>query len=341
MLQARLVRELAQRSLHLLERRLKLTLGLHAPHLRRAAIHEFVALAILRQSPHALGGGAGGVELKRLAGQFSGRLPVRIQSGARMLHQSRGQRGTEDGVFLVEAVGAPQYLDGLRKAALRTQVLAFHQQVLCFRRTGDALGGELFELHEFGILGKLDRGALEQLACLRVVPGTEEPIDALHPLRLGVGKQLLIAAAADALHLEIETGVLAVDGFQDLPLSEGVRVLAVIFVGLGFDLNRLHQVALLPHGAQRALEVRLARIALQGVGENGDALLEVGLGLDPAIDLRDAVGEFLALTLLDVKFQRLEQRLPGVKRQLLFTDAPVPRRNCRPPGSCARFRRRS
>ena len=55
---------------------------------------------------------------------------------------------------------------------------------------------------------------------------------------------------------------------------------------------------------------------LQGLAQNADALVEIGLGLDLAVNLRDQRRQFLPLLLFDVIAESLKNRVGRILRQI-------------------------
>src|SRR5262249_22906956 len=130
------------------------------------------------------------------------------------------------------------------------------------------------------------------------------------------GARLLIAAATDALGLKVQSRVLAVDRPQDLPLRQGFGKLVTLFERVRPVDDRIDEITLVAHGAQGALEMRLAGEALHGCGEDADPLLEIGRGFDAAVHFGNTGGKLLAALFLDIELERLEQRLAGMTSEL-------------------------
>ena len=170
---------------------------------------------------------------------------------------------------------------------LGAQFLALGKQLPRLGRSGQALAGQLVQLGQFGVVGKLFGRSPQQLLGAHVISHAKLPIDLFDPLGLGIGAHLLLVAPADAVDLPLQPGVLRIDGPQDFPLLQRFAELAPLLIGLGLADDGVDQIAFFPHGAQGTLEMRFAGIPLQDFGQNIDALVEIGLGFHAPVDFGD------------------------------------------------------
>src|SRR5262249_54923734 len=153
-----------------------------------------------------------GIEQEGTLGELFGGLPIRIEFQARLFDEVTYQGAANRGVFGVELLRPLQYFEAFLVAAQRAQLLAFDEQLARFAGSRHTLRSELIELGQFGIVGDLFGSLAKQLLGAGVVADTELPIDLFHPFGFAVEPNLLVVAAAHTIDLEIEPGVLRVDG---------------------------------------------------------------------------------------------------------------------------------
>src|ERR1700691_6197972 len=102
-------------------------------------------------------------------------------------------------------------------------------------------------------------------------------VDLLDQARLRFDSNLLITALLQALNLESQPRILAVDSAQDFPIVQRVAVSSLLLVKMGAGDDGVDQVALILHQAQGAFEVRFARMEMKRLAQNVHTLVEVGL----------------------------------------------------------------
>jgi len=176
------------------------------------------------------------------------------------------------------------------------------------------------ELGDFGVGGKLSLRAGRHDRGAGVIARLHGALDLLEPAGLAFRTGLLLPPLLHPFFLELQAGILAVDGAQDLPLRQRLPELPALLVVASLGDDRIHQVALFPRRPELPLEMRLAGVGRRRLLQDVYAPVEIRLGAQLAVDLGDPRGDFLPLLLLDIEFQRLEQACPGnLARQSLTT----------------------
>ena len=153
-------------------------------------------------------------------------------------------------------------------------------------------------------------------------------------------RDLLVAPLLQALDFKLQSRILAVDRAQNFPIVQRIAERSLLFVQVRAGNDGIHQIALVLHQPQRALEMRFAGMLIERLAQNIDALVQIGLGLDLPVDRSDEGRQFLPLLLLDVVSEGLKNRVVRILGQIGPGRPSWPWGNCVPRGSCAPRRMR-
>src|SRR5580704_5343507 len=189
-------------------------------------------------------------------------------------------------------------------------------------RLGGALQSvvcKFFKLCQFCIIGELGCALLQKSECARVVRGMQAGIDLLDQLGFCLDAGLLLASFLQALDFKLQAGILTVNGAQNFPIIEGVAERILLFMMVSAGNDRVHQIALVFHQAQGALEVGFIRMQVERLLQNVDALIQIGLGFDLTVYGSHKGRQLLPLLFFSVILERLKNRVGGILGQISVT----------------------
>src|ERR1019366_5250667 len=136
-------------------------------------------------------------------------------------------------------------------------------------------------------------------------------VDLFDQARFGFSPNLLLAPLLQALDLEGQSRILAVDSAQDLPVVQRIAIRSLFLVQVCPGDDGVDQVALVLHQPQGAFEMRFSGMEIERLAQNVHALVQIRFSFYVAVDGSNERRELLALLLLDVVLESLENGIAG------------------------------